>query len=171
MNSNVLKELISKNQVKQGNRVPYHVDNYLSRYSQDLKKSKYDLINEFIAKNIPDKLSDILDSDEYESIVSQAKKNILKMEDNNGELATLLRKIIIFDESTMVASAKQLSEIIFRYGITTIERNNFIKLITFKKSYLQEIANDIMSDKNVKEAFNKSLENLNKILNDIYLNI
>lgn len=149
--------------IKIGPRMPKLIEQYCIKVAKEKNLTKYEFMLNCIGENLPLKLSDIMDKETYESLISDSIQAILNLQFESAEFADVIRGLLITPNSAIVAN--NLIDIVYK-DIDSIEKNNIVKLLTFKDSFIKEVIVCIMSNPQIKKKYEESVMNFYKTLSE-----
>ena len=157
----MVEEKLLENLTKTSIRMPPFVDAYIEKLANAEGVQKSDIIYKGLSYLLPDKLSDLIGSENYNELIAMIKNALLNLNlKNEGDFDLIFRLKFISCDTFDIAI--NIFNLIFPEKKKK-KKNAFVKLLTFKDSFLEEIKHDLISDQDIAERYRKSVDMIFKI--------
>ena len=145
------------NPVKISVRMPKLVDEFFTRMSIENNKTKQDILSEAIIKILPDDFKTLIGNEEYDKLLNRIKEKLMKYSDEDFIL--LFRFNIVNKKEYDLAL--ELYDLAYKdQNIGVVKRNNFIRLLTLKECYIEQLKRSICDDSEIIEKYNRAFKEI-----------
>lgn len=152
-----MEDILLVNPLKLSVRMPEVVDKYFTRVSKECNKTKQDILSEAIIKILPDDFKVLIGEEEYNRLLNRIKEKLMKYSDEDFIL--LFRFNIVNKKEYDLAL--ELYDLAYKeQNPGVVKRNNFIRLLTLKECYIEQLKRSICDDSEIIEKYNRAFKEI-----------